>query len=161
MNIGVATMKKLIMGIAMLAVATTAGAFGPSERRAKALAEYQPVGEAKSCITINQIRSTHVIDNQTIDFKMAGGKVYRNRLSQSCPGLGFEERFSYRTSQSQLCSVDIIRVLQSYGGRLEEGVGCGLGKFQPVEKVPTAKNISYDAGEFAPFEVVEPGSTTG
>ena len=36
---------------------------------------------------ISQIRSTHVVDNSTIDFKMAGGKTYRNSLPHSCPGL--------------------------------------------------------------------------
>jgi hypothetical protein len=29
-------------------------------------------------------------------------------------------------------------VLQSYGGHLQEGAGCGLGKFQPV-KLASAK----------------------
>nr|WP_295445929.1 hypothetical protein [Sphingorhabdus sp. EL138] len=93
------------------------------------------VGEPKNCVTISQIRSTKVIDNRNIDFRMAGGKTYRNTLSQSCPGLKFEERFSYRTSLNQLCSVDIVRVLHSQGGQLSEGAGCGLGKFQMVEKV--------------------------
>ena len=47
----------------------------------------------------------------------------------------YEERFSYRTSLNQLCSVDIVRVLHDQGGSLYEGAGCGLGKFQMVEKV--------------------------
>lgn len=93
------------------------------------------IGEPKACVNISQIRSTKVVDNSTIDFRLAGGKIYRNSLPQSCPGLKFEERFSYRTSLNQLCSVDIIRVLQDQGGQLSEGVGCGLGKFQLVEKV--------------------------
>jgi hypothetical protein len=106
-----------------------------SERRAKALAAYEPAGEAVNCITLSQIRSSKVIDDRTIDFKMTGGKVYRNTLPYSCPSLGFEERFSYRTGLNQLCDVDTIRVLQSYGGGLQEGAGCGLGKFQPMQKV--------------------------
>lgn len=93
------------------------------------------VGEPRNCVSLNQIRSTKVIDNSTIDFKMAGGKTYRNSLPYSCPGLKFEDRFTFRTSQSQLCNVDIVRVLHNYGEQLHEGVGCGLGKFQPVEKI--------------------------
>lgn len=93
------------------------------------------VGEPKNCVSIPQIRSTKVIDNSTIDFRMAGGKTYRNSLPQSCPGLKFEDKFSYRTSLSQLCNVDIVRVLHDQGGQLSEGAGCGLGKFQMVEKV--------------------------
>jgi hypothetical protein len=124
------------LGLGIGGIATAAISGGSiSERRAKALAAYTPVGEAENCISVTTIRSTKVIDDSTIDFKTAGGKVYRNTLPHSCPGLGFEQRFSYRTSTSQLCNVDTIRVLHSYGGRLEEAGGCGLGKFQPMQKV--------------------------
>jgi hypothetical protein len=119
-------------GLAFAAQSTIASS--PSERRAKLLSAYTPSGEPVSCVRISNIRSTHVIDNRTIDFRMTGGKTYRNTLPYSCPGLAFEERFSYRTSLSQLCSVDIINVLNDAGGRLQEGAGCGLGKFQPVTK---------------------------
>jgi hypothetical protein len=154
-------MKKLLLGLATLAVATTAGAFGPAERRAKQLAAYTPVGEAVSCIDTHRIDSTNVVANNVIDFKMRGGKVFRNTLPYSCSGLASEDAFSYRTSISRLCNVDTIRVLHNYGGRLEEGVGCGLGKFQPVEKTAKVEEISYSEGDWAPFEVVEPGTVTG
>jgi len=77
-----------------------------------------------------------VIDDQTIDFKMRGGDIYRNRLPNRCGGLGFEEAFSYKTSTNQLCSVDIIHVLSQTGGRLDTRGACGLGKFQKIEKIP-------------------------
>lgn len=95
--------------------------------------EARPVGKAERCIAISQIRESRVRSDQIIDFRVAGQKWYRNTLPQKCPSLGFEQRFSYRTSLSQLCSVDIISVLQDFGGRLSEGVSCGLGPFQPVE----------------------------
>ena len=69
-----------------------------------------PAGDPVNCIQLSQIRSSQVRDNQTIDFEMSGGKIYRNTLPNSCPGLGFEERFAFKTSQSQLCSVDIIKI---------------------------------------------------
>jgi hypothetical protein len=93
------------------------------------------VGAPVDCITPSRLRSTHVRDDKTIDFEMINGDIYRNSLPFSCPGLGFEERFSYKLSTSQLCSVDIIHVLQSFGAGLSEGAGCGLGKFQKMEKV--------------------------
>ena len=65
-----------------------------------------------------------------IDFVSRSGKVYRNTLPQGCPGLNFERRFSYATSLSQLCSVDIITVLQL--PNITPGASCGLGQFQPV-----------------------------
>lgn len=154
-------MRNLLLGIAILAVATTAGAFGPAEHRAKQLAAYTPIGEAVNCIDTSRIDSTNVIADNVIDFKMRGGKVLRNTLPHSCPSLASRDSFSYRTSIGRLCNVDVIRVLNNYGGRLEEGVACGLGKFQPVEKSATVKEISYSEGEWAPFEVVEKGPVTG
>jgi hypothetical protein len=153
-------MRKLLLGLATVAVATTAGAFGPAERRAKALAAYEPAGEPVNCISIRQIDSTKVLGNNVIDFKMRGGKVYRNTLPYSCPSLMSEDRFSYKTSLSQLCSVDIVRVLHNYGGGLQEGAGCGLGKFQPMAKVPELEDASYTQHDWAPFEVVETGTAT-
>jgi hypothetical protein len=154
-------MKIALLGLATIGIAASAViASGPAERRAKELAAYQPVGEPVNCVTTTQIRSTNIVDARTIDFKMAGGKVYRNTLPSSCPGLVMEDRFSYRLSTNRLCNVDIIRVLHDYGGHLEEGAGCGLGKFQPVEKVPELENASYTDGEWAPFEVVDKTAAT-
>ena len=126
-------MRKMLLIIPAIALLSGGGAVAISSKNAPE--PVRAVGEPKNCVTISQIRSTKVIDNRNIDFRMAGGKTYRNTLSQSCPGLKFEERFSYKTSLNQLCSVDIVRVLQSQGGQLSEGAGCGLGKFQMVEKV--------------------------
>ncbi|MCI4589272.1 hypothetical protein MOK15_04050 [Sphingobium sp. BYY-5] len=95
---------------------------------------YVAKGEAVDCIPIQSIRSTNVRDDQRIDFVMNGRKIYRNTLPNTCPSLGFEKRFSYRTSLSQLCSVDIITVLWNAGPGLQPGASCGLGKFQPMEK---------------------------
>lgn len=92
------------------------------------------VGDPVDCISLATIRSSHVRDDRAIDFETTGRKVYRNTLPYSCPGLGFEERFAFKTSTSQLCSVDIITVLQSFGGGLSQGASCGLGKFQPMQK---------------------------
>lgn len=97
------------------------------------------VGTPVNCIATYQIRSTKIIDDKTIDFEMSGRKTYRNKLSYSCPSLKSEDRFSYRPTNNQLCSVDIIRVLNNYGGNLQEGAGCGLGKFQQIEKVQPIK----------------------
>lgn len=92
-----------------------------------------PAGKPVDCIQIAQIRNTQVRDDRTIDFIMNGNKVYRNTLPNSCPSLGFERRFMYTTSLSQLCSVDIITVLFN-SPNLSRGASCGLGQFQPMMK---------------------------
>jgi hypothetical protein len=132
---GRSSMRKSLLLVSTLAALTVGATAGMSAK--KEPDPVRAVGEPVRCVSLSQIRSTKVIDNSTIDFKMAGGKTYRNSLPNSCPGLKYEDRFSYRTSQSQLCNVDIVHVLHDYGGRLQEGVGCGLGKFQPVEKIST------------------------
>lgn len=126
-------MRKMLLIIPAFALLSGGGAAALSNK--KAPEPVRAIGEPKSCVNISQIRSTKVVDNSTIDFRMVGGKTYRNTLPQSCPGLKFEDRFSYRTSLNQLCNVDILRVLHDQGGRLTEGAGCGLGKFQMIEKI--------------------------
>ena len=128
-------MHRSLLVVSTLAALTLGATAGMSAK--KEPAPVRPVGEPVNCVSLRNIRSTDIVDGSTIDFKMNGGKTYRNSLPYSCPGLKFEDRFSYRTSTNQLCSVDIVRVLHNYGGRLTEGAGCGLGKFQPVEKIGT------------------------
>ena len=117
--------------LATALVATTATA-APRDRQTPPAAT--STGDAVDCVSLTRIRETRVHGDSTIDFHMGGGQVYRNTLPQSCPSLGFEERFAYKTSLSQLCSVDIITVLQSPD--LSRGPSCGLGKFQPVKLAP-------------------------
>lgn len=92
---------------------------------------------ARSCLQLTQIRSSHVRSDEIIDFEMRNRDFYRVTLPQGgCPRLGFEEKFSYRTTIGQLCSGDIITVLNTAG--LQSGASCGLDKFVPVtiEKKP-------------------------
>ena len=123
-------MRKLILATLVLISGTAVA------RDRNAVPEATPIGDAVSCVNLRNIQSTRVHGDSTIDFYMSGGKVFRNTLPNSCPSLGFEERFLYKTSLNQLCSVDIITVLQSPG--LSQGPSCGLGKFQPV-KLASAK----------------------
>ncbi|MCJ8156757.1 hypothetical protein [Sphingomonas sp. LaA6.9] len=116
--------------VATLALLAAGGSVQAKKDR-NAIPVATPKGEAVSCIPIIQIRNTRVHGDKTIDFHMTGGRVYRNELPHECGSLGFEERFSYKTSMSQLCSTDIITVLHSPPAI--QGPSCGLGKFQPVE----------------------------
>jgi len=110
--------------------AAFAGARANGDAARDSWKEAKPVGEARSCVPLTQIRETRVRDNQTIDFRLNNNTVLRNTLPYSCPQLGFEKRFSYSTSLSQLCSTDIITVI--VGSPPQRGASCGLGKFQPI-----------------------------
>lgn len=125
-----------------LFMAATIAALGLAACNAKEPADARPamvpVGEPVACIDTIRIRSTNVIDDQTIDFHMAGGDILRNTLPNRCPSLGFQKSFAYKTSLPRLCSVDIITVIDTAGG-VSRGASCGLGQFQPVKKAEASE----------------------
>jgi hypothetical protein len=120
-------MKQILFATALLTLAAAADA------KPRDIPAATPDGAAVNCLQTTRIRETRVRSDSVIDFYTLGGKVYRNTLPNSCPSLGFEEKFAYSTSTSELCNVDIITVLQSGGPGLMRGASCGLGKFQPVQ----------------------------
>jgi hypothetical protein len=127
-------MKLSILGLAASAMLAGCAqeSTGRQETDRRALAEARPVGDPTDCIELARIDYTRVRDSRTIDFYMRGRQVYRNRLRQECPGLAFEDSFTYRTSLGRLCSVDLITVNRSGGGG-PAGPTCALGPFQRIE----------------------------
>jgi hypothetical protein len=134
-----------IAALALLAACTapsgtpsqTAADTPPAATAAEPGPPMKVAGPAVRCVPIRQIRETRVLSDGIIDFHMAGGQVLRNRLPHGgCPQLGFERSFTYSTSLSQLCSVDIITVIRNAGG-ISRGASCGLGEFLPI--VPADK----------------------
>ncbi|HEU4968559.1 hypothetical protein [Sphingomonas sp.] len=91
-------------------------------------------GPAQSCVPLTAIRNSRVLSDRVIDFGNGNRTAYRVVLPQDCPNLGFEQRFTYSTSLSQLCANDIITVLQGPG--VTRGASCGLAPFQPIELPP-------------------------
>lgn len=88
-------------------------------------------GAPQTCVPLSAIRNSRVLSDRVIDFGNGNRWTYRVVLPQECPNLGFEQRFTYATSLSQLCAQDIITVLQSPG--VTRGASCGLAPFQPIE----------------------------
>ncbi|RYE03848.1 MAG: hypothetical protein EOP61_03030 [Sphingomonadales bacterium] len=120
---------RMLLAASVLLLAAAPGSAGQHRSQ---VPDAAPAGDPVSCVSLSQVQSTTVRDGQTIDFMMRGGKVYRNTLDGgSCPQLASQKRFSYKVSGGQLCSVDIITVLNEPG--LSQGASCGLGEFQPVK----------------------------
>ena len=90
--------------------------------------------ESLRCLSLTRIDHTEVIDNRTIAFFMLNGDIYINRLDQACRNLDRGRPFSYRTSTSQLCSVDVITLLENFGAGLNPTISCGLGVFEPADE---------------------------
>ncbi|QHL91940.1 hypothetical protein GVO57_11190 [Sphingomonas changnyeongensis] len=93
-------------------------------------------GPARNCVPINDLRQSRVRSDRVIDWSGGSGRTYRTVLPQSCPTLGFEQRFAYQTSLTQLCAQDIITVLQ--GPSAQPGPACALAPFQPITPPPRA-----------------------
>jgi hypothetical protein len=126
---------KLLAAAALISLAGCAKSGDLTARQQasqRALETAREVGPPEDCVLRRNIRHTVVLDDRTIDFHMAGRRILRNRLPYACPGLAFDDSFSYRTSLDRLCSVDTITVRRSNG----PGPTCGLGRFQPVEIAP-------------------------
>ena len=112
------------------AIALTAAAAPGAARDLNAVPEATPTGPAETCVPLSQLRESLVRNDRVIDFRVGGNRYYRVTLPQACPSLGFEKRFTYETSLSQLCAQDIITVL--YDTPVTRGASCGLAPFQPV-----------------------------
>jgi len=103
--------------------------------------------QLEKCVRTSQIRHTYIIDDRTIIFYMSHQKIFVNQLPYRCSGLRMAGTFSYRPIGSQLCKVDTIKVVRSFGGRPDIGPSCGLGMFRPVteEEVAMLKNKEVEA----------------
>ena len=122
----------LWMGLAFAAAAAPGAA-----RDLNAVPAAVATGPARTCVPLSQLRESLVRNDSVIDFRISGDRYYRVTLPQGCPGLGFEKRFAYETSLSQLCAQDIITVLRT--APVMRGASCGLAPFQPVTIAKTAK----------------------
>lgn len=83
----------------------------------------------KSCLIHSQLKSTAVIDDQTILFELRDRSVWVNKLRYRCPSLGFHESFSFHVRGNSICNVDTITVFAPDF----IGATCGLSKFERVE----------------------------
>jgi hypothetical protein len=86
------------------------------------------------CLSMASIRSTRVIDDQTVLFFHGRGRVYVNRLERECVGLMRNSKFTYEVHtgarHARLCATDSITVLERTG----RGFNCGLGMFEPISQ---------------------------
>ena len=122
----------LLCAIATFPLAACTAQDRPADRPAVSPAA-RVVGTPESCIPLASLRETRIRDDWTIDFVGAGNRVWRNTLTARCPGLRSNDAITYETSLTQLCSTDIVYVLQRVGGRLQRGGACSIGQFVPVE----------------------------
>ncbi len=133
------TISTVLTGIALLAAGMPA----------VAKTDYKAIGEAKlakklagrvagtpvSCINLRDIRSSTIIDRTAIIYEV-GNKLYLNRLSGDAGSLDDDDILVTNTHSSQLCSIDVVRLVDR-GTNFPSGF-VNLGKFVPYSKPPKA-----------------------
>lgn len=98
-------------------------------------AEPATAASSKFCLGLIRIDNIDIVDKQNIVFKTKNGDYYLNQLPRACSSLSRYNAIMYRTPLNQLCSLDIITVLDTIGGGFKQTGSCGLGKFKPISKV--------------------------
>ncbi|HSX59162.1 MAG TPA: hypothetical protein VLF18_03075 [Tahibacter sp.] len=129
-------MKRFLMIAALLSVATaaTAARLTPDEQLAKAI-EGRVAGEPVKCIHLRDIRSTRVIDKTAIVYDTLGPTIYVNRPKAGAAFLRDDAILVTDTHSSELCNIDIVKLMDP-GSRMLSG-SVGLGDFVPYTKPKT------------------------
>ena len=125
-----------------------------------------PSEAAPTCIRLNKIRSTEVIDRKHILFRLRGGDMYVNKLPNACPGLRIRGSFITQSKGSpEVCDLGLITPLVKIGpgtgGNSIAGLmpfgNCALGKFEWVAK-PDVEMLRAELKEAQQEEPLEPGA---
>lgn len=81
---------------------------------------------ADSCINPTRITRQEILSDQEIQFTLAGGEVWLNRLPRACPGLRFQGGFTWDVRGTLVCSNEQTIYVR------EDGTPCQLGVFTRV-----------------------------
>lgn len=103
----------------------------PEARLARTL-EGRIAGEPVDCINLRQVRSTEVISDTAILYKMSDGTVYLNRPEAGRGSLNQWDALLTRTHTSRLCSIDVVNMYDPRSG-FQKGT-IFLGDFIPYRK---------------------------
>ncbi len=85
---------------------------------------------ARACINPSEITKQAIVSDQEIRFTLRNGEVWSNKLPHTCPGLKFDQGFTWEVSGNLVCSnQQTIRVKDS-------GTPCQLGEFSKAPEQP-------------------------
>ncbi len=130
------TIAAAVLGAAAHASPASDAAQAKAEAEITKILAGRVPGKPVSCIPLTNLGPSQTVDRTAIIYGQ-GRTLYLNRLPHGCPGL---THFSYpvvKTSLSQLCSTDILTIVDQ-GSHMTTG-SCGLGEFVPYTKVAKAR----------------------
>lgn len=97
------------------------------------ITERRDPGKAVDCINLRDIRSSEIVPNTAIVYRMNNGTLFVNRPSGG-PILDRDDILVTRTIGTQLCRVDIVNLVDR-GSRMMNG-SIALGDFVPYSRLP-------------------------
>jgi hypothetical protein len=128
--------KLLVISTALLGSACMAQLPPPSSPQAESqladrLGSRMPT-QPVSCIRSQNLGSAEWIDEGTLLFRGPAGTLYVNRTRSACPRKGAFSYIRTRAISSNICSGEIIEVVDR-GGNISRGT-CALGDFTPYKR---------------------------
>ena len=125
-------LKTMFLAAVVLATpAVAAHRDTPDVQLQKAL-EGRVAGKPVNCISLSSTNSSRIIDGKAIIYQV-GGRLYVNEPRSGAASLRDDDILVTRTFSSQLCSVDMVRLIDR-GSRFPRGF-VSLGQFVPYTKV--------------------------
>ncbi len=123
----------LICGALILASAPApAASRADPETRLARILEGRVAGPPVDCINLRRIRSSQIVDDTAIVYD-AGGTLYVNRPRAGRTSLDHSDILVTNLHSSELCSIDVVRLLDS-SSRMQTGI-VFLGDFVPYSRV--------------------------
>lgn len=117
-----------------VAGAENRGSYGSQERAASELADAlknRVAGAPQDCVSASTASGPQIIDGRTLIYRDAG-RVWRNDLEASCPGLDPGDTLVVEIHGSQMCRNDMFYVREM--GSSIPGPRCRMGAFTPYKK---------------------------
>jgi len=97
------------------------------------ITERRDAGKAVDCINLRDIRSSEIVPNTAIVYRMNNGTLFVNRPSGGAL-LDRDDILVTRTIGTQLCRIDIVNLLDR-NSRMMSG-SIALGDFVPYSRLP-------------------------
>jgi hypothetical protein len=127
-----------LAAIGLLGTAVVAANPTKEDRAAKETAALEKAiagkvaGKPQGCISLSRTRSSQIIGENAIIYRVSNNALFVNKPVGGCSGLRKDKTLITRTPSDRLCSGDIARVVDLSLGF--EGAACVLGEFTPYTK---------------------------
>jgi hypothetical protein len=130
-----------LAAIGLLGTAVVAANPTKEDRAAKETAALEKAiagkvaGKPQGCISLSRTRSSQIIGENAIIYRVSNNALFVNKPVGGCSGLRKDKTLITRTPSDRLCNGDIARVVDLTLGF--EGAACILGDFTPYTKAPS------------------------